>query len=250
MCVVVVYLGMQYAPPAVVTPATYKISGYVYTDGAALEGVQVVLDGKTTYTNSSGYYEFTGLTGNKSYSLATSKSGYEDYSTTVQLGTQDKQAEDVPVKTVSITAPLSAIKSAITDMGVSTDNVEIYWAVQAAETDNWAAGAVVNQQKSMLVFYLESTGTLSVENSYDATTADEQSAMSTLAGKTVLSRYTNYRIVPFDIVKQDNTYTFDYYHGYDKSFKWWRTGTAVMDENGNVPEDNMEDGWISASEMK
>lgn len=246
---------MGYVPPAGEEEegaATYKISGYVKdSDGSVLEGVKVVLDGKTQYTDTSGYYEFTGLEGNKSYSLATSKSGYEDHSTTVQLGTQDKQADDISVKTESVAAPQSAIKSAIaTQYTVSTDNVEIYWWAQAAETDNWAAGAVVNEQKSVVVFYLESADGLTVENSYDAATGDEQTAMSTLAGKTVLSRYTSKRIVPFNIVKQDSTYTFDYYHGYDGILKKWRVGAAVMDENGDVPEDNMTDGWISASAMQ
>lgn len=248
-------MGTQYVPPPeVVTPptATYKISGYVYTEGAALEGVKVVLDGQTQYTNSSGYYEFTGLTGNTSYSLSTSKSGYEDSSTSVELGTQDAQADSIDVKVESVAAPLSAIKSAIaTQQVVSSDNVEVYWWAQAAENDNYAAGAVINEQKAVVGFYLESTDAFTAENSYDATTtADEQSAMSTLAGKNILSRDTSNRIVPFNIGKQDNTYTFNYYDGYDKGLKRWGFGSALLDADGNVPENSIEHGWFSTSDMK
>lgn len=247
MCAVVVYLGTQYVPPGVVTPAaTYKISGYVYTGGTPLSGVDITLDGQSDTTDANGYYEFTGLEGNKSYSLATSKSGYESSSVAVQLGTQDKQAEDITLKTAEITLPLAAIKSALaTQEGVSTDNVELYFTVQAAQTDNYATGAVINRQKSMVIFYLESTAGITIVDNYTAETPDEQAAMENLAEKQILSRYSHgYRIVPFNIVKQDSTYTFDYYDDYDMWLKRWGFGTAVIDENGDVPEENMIHSWI------
>lgn len=242
MCVVVVYLGMQYVPPAA---ETYKISGYVKTDGVALPDVTMTLDRKSAITDSTGYYEFTGLEGNKSYVLAVSKSGYENYNTTVQLGTQDKQIDDITLKTAGVEMPLAAIKSALaTQEGVSADNVELYFCVQAAETDNYAAGAVINRQKSRMIFYLESTDEVTVVYSYTATTADEQSAMNTLAQKYTLSRFTGNRIVPFNLVKQDSTYTFGYYDGYDMYLKRWGFGSAVLDADGNIPEENMTHAWI------
>lgn len=244
MCAVVVFLGAQYVAPAA---ATYKISGYVKTSGGiALPSATVTLDGKSAITDSNGYYEFTGLEGNKSYSLAVSSSGYESSSATVQLGTQNEQADDITLKIAEVTKPLAAIKSALaTQESVSTDNVKLYFCEQAAVSDNWAAGAVINQQKSMVIFYLESTGGVTVENSYTAATTDEQSVMSTLAEKQIFSRFTNNEIVPFNIVKQGSTYTFDYYDGYVGYYQQqWGFGTAVMDENGDVPEDNMTHAWI------
>ncbi len=241
--VVAVYLGMQYVTP---TADTYKISGYVKTDGVALSGAAVTLDGESTTTNSDGYFEFTGLEGNKSYSLSVSKSGYESYNATIQLGTQDLQVSEISLKAEEVAMPLAAIKSVIaTRESVSTDNVEVYFCVpsERVENENFATGVVVSDQKSIVFIYNQTTGTITVENEYTATTSDELQAMSTIVLKDVTSPYAQdhlghfnvNKIVPFGIVKTDGSYTFNYYDGYvEYPVDLWGHGTATLDENGEV----------------
>lgn len=240
VCAVAVYLGTQYAPP----PAeTYKISGYAKTDTTALSGATVTLDGKSTTTDANGYYEFTGLEANKSYELAVSISGYESYSETVQLGTEDKQVSDITLKEVEM--PLTEIKNAIASReGVSSDNVSLYFCVQAAPTDNFAVGAVISERTSVVFIYTESTSTIAEENKYTATTSDEIQGMSALAAKETLSRFTGNRIVPFDMVKTDGAYNFNYYDGWKGLYlPGWGYGDATLDENGEVAL--ISHGWIA-----
>ncbi len=241
--VVAVYFVMQYAPAA-----AYKVSGYVKTDGTALPGVSVTLDGKSATTDANGYYEFTGLEGDKSYTLVVSKSGYESYSANIQVGTQDKVVDEISLKTEEIAMPLAAIRSALaTREGVSTSSVELYFCVQAAETDNYAVGAVIDNQKSIVFIYVESTSTIVVENEDDMTTSDEQEAMAKFIVKKPLSRVTGHKMVPFNFVKKGNAYSFNYYDGWEGPYPWtryWGFGVATMDADGNIPENNMTHTWI------
>ncbi len=249
--VVAVYLSMQYAPSAV---GTYKISGYVKTDGVALSEAAITLDGESTTTDSSGYFEFTGLESNKSYALSVSKSGYESYNTTILLETQDLQFSEISLKAEGIEMPLAAIKSAVaTREGVSTDNVEVYFCVPSERVDNenFAAGVVVSDQKSIVFIYNQTAGTIIVENEYTASTSDELQAMSTIALKDVASPYAQdhlghfnvNKIVPFGIVKTNGSYTFDYYDGYvEYPVDLWGHGTATLSASGDVTFTTHE--WI------
>ena len=75
-----------------VTP-TYKVYGQVKCEGVALANAQVTLDGRSTTTDENGYYEFTGLEGNRSYTLTVSAEGYESHSETISVGTADEQSD-------------------------------------------------------------------------------------------------------------------------------------------------------------
>lgn len=243
VCAVAIFFVVQQAPAA----ETFKISGYVKSDGTALAGATVTVDGKSATTNASGYYEITGLTGGKSYTITVSKSGYETYGGTVQLENADVQVSEISLKIAAgVEMPLEAIKSALAAYkGVSADNVEIYFCDQAAESDNFAAGAVISKLESIVFFYNESTNQITaVENDYVAATSDELSAMSIIDQKQPVSRFTEQKLVPFNFVKQDSTYTFNYYDGYDMYLLSWGFGNAVIDENGDIPEDNMTHTWI------
>lgn len=238
---VAVYLGIQYAPPA----ETYKISGYVKTDGVALKDASVTIDGKLAVTDSNGYFEITGLEGNKSYTFAVSRSGYESYSATVQLGNQDKQVDEITLKILEVEMPLTAIKNALaTRESVPVDNMELYFCVKAAETDNFVAGAIINNRKSTVFFYIESTNTIIAENEYTATTDDEQAAIDKFIVKKPISRFTGHKIVPFNFVKKGAAYSFHYYDGYDMYLRRWGFGIANMDAAGNIPPENMTHTWI------
>lgn len=239
ICAVVIYLRTQYAP------AGYKISGYVKTDGTALPGATVTVGGKSATTDSNGYYEITGLEGNKSYTLTVSKLGYESYSATIQLGTQDKQLDEIILKILEVEMPLTAIRNALAIReGVPVDNVELYFCVKAAETDNFAIGAIINNRKSIVFFYIESTNTITAENEYTATTSDEQAVMDKFVVKKPISKFTGHKIVPFTFVKRGTAYSFNYYDGYDMYLRRWGFGTANMDAAGNIPPENMTHSWI------
>jgi hypothetical protein len=204
VCAVVVFLSLQYTPPSA---AGYKISGYVKTGGTALSGATVTLDASTTTTDANGYYEFTGLTGNNSYALSISKTGYESYSGTVQLETEDKVISDITLKSTEVAMPLTEIKSALaTRESVSTDNVEIYFCDPADDSDNYAAGAVINRQYSVVFFYTQSTGGIVEENMYTPT-ADEIAGMNIVVTKQPTSRWiVDSKIVPFNIVNKGAAY--------------------------------------------
>lgn len=66
------------------------------------------------------------------------------------------------------------------------------------ENDNYAVGAVVDNQKSIVFIYVESTNTIvtPVENEYTVTTGDEQTAMAKFIVKKPLSRITGHKMVP------------------------------------------------------
>lgn len=239
VCTVVAVYFVQYAPPA----KTYRLSGYVKTDGVALAGVTATLDGRSAVTNANGYYEFASLEGNKSYSLSVTKSGYESHSETVQLVVEDKQVSDIALKAVGVEMPLTEITNALASgEGVSAENVEFHFYVQAAENDNFAVGAVISGQKSIVFIYDNRTGGITIENEYTATTSDELQAMSIIVLKKPTSPYAeDYRghlnvniIVPFNFVKTDGAYTFDYYDGYDMYLQRWGRGSATLHENGEV----------------
>lgn len=148
---------------------------------------------------------------------------------------------------ITVEMPLARVKAAVASReGVSQDNVEVYFCVPAELTENkkFAAGVVVNNQKSIVFIYDNSTNTilLPVENEYTATTSDELQVMSTIARKDVTSPYAQdhlghfnaNKIVPFGIVKMGNAYTFDYYDGYAMSpLDFWGHGRATF-ENGQV----------------
>ncbi len=245
--VVIVAVCVVVAVYFVVKPAkTYKISGYVKTDGVALAGATVTLDGKSAVTDVNGYYEFTSLEGSKSYSLSVTKSRYESHSETIQLGVEDKQVSEITLKAVAVEMPLTEITSALASReGVPADNVELYFCVQAAENDNFAVGAVISEQTSIVFIFTKSTNGIAVENEpYTATTSDERQAMSILVYKKPLSRFTGRKIVPFNFVKLNNTYSFDYYDGYDMYLRRWGFGSAILDASGNIPEENMTHSWI------
>jgi len=236
---VAVYLAVR--GPGV---ATYKVTGYVKTDGTALPDATVTIDGKSAVTDSNGYYEVTGLEGNKSYALTVGKTGYEGSGASVQVGSQDAQVADISLKAAGVTLPLTAIKSALaTQEGVSADNVDICFCVAAAQTDNYAVGAVVSRQKSLVFFYKESTSGITVENQYTATGA-ALTAMTTITTKQTISRFTGYKIVPFDITQKGAAYAFNYFDGYDGILQRWGFGTANLDAAGNIPENMMTHSWI------
>lgn len=239
---VAVYLAMR-GPGA----ATYKVSGYVKTEGTALPDATVTIDGKSAVTDSNGYYEITGLEGNKSYTLSVSKNNYTSTSVAVSVGSQDAQVSDIGLK-AGTTLPLTAIKSALATLAhASADNVDICFCDIAAQTDNYAVGAVVNRQKSYVFFYQESTSGITVENEYTATGA-ALTAMATITLKNVTSRFTSYnkinKIVPFDISQKGAAYSFNYFDGYDGILQRWGFGTANLDNNQDIPDNMMTHSWI------
>ena len=142
--------------------------------------------------------------------------------------------------------PLARVKSAVASReGVSQDNVDVYFCVPAEyiENENFAVGVVVNNQKSIVFLYDNSTNEITVENEYTAGTSDELQAMSTIILKNVtspyaqdyLGRFSVNKIVPFGIVKVGSTYTFSYYDGYaGYPVNSWGYGGAGLDENGQV----------------
>lgn len=243
VCAVVVFLSLQYTPPSA---AGYKISGYVKSGGTALSGATVTLGGSTTTTDANGYYEFTGLTGNNSYALSISKTGYESYSGTVQLGTEDKVVSEITLKSTEVAMPLTEIKSALATMeSVSADNVEIYFCVLADESDNYAAGAVINERDSVVFIYTQSTGGIVEENNYAPTTPDGIAGMDIVVTKQPISRWTGYKIVPSDFVQKGAAYSFNFYDGYDSILKMWGFGIANINAAGNIPDENMSHTWIA-----
>ena len=132
--------------------------------------------------------------------------------------------------------PVQEIKNALaTSEGVSTDNVEIQFCELASETDNnhFAAGAVVGDSKSIVFFFDNSTGQISVENEYTASTADERLAISIT--KRELSKWTGNKIVAGWFQSTAGGYTFMFYDDYVRRFQCWLFGygTVYMD-NLNV----------------
>jgi len=71
--------------------AGYKVSGYVKSQGVAMAGAQVTLDGQSIITDETGYYEFVISQGHRSYNIVVSTTGYETYYGTVFVGATDNQ---------------------------------------------------------------------------------------------------------------------------------------------------------------
>jgi len=125
--------------------------------------------------------------------------------------------------------PTQEIKNALaTREGVSTENVEIQFCELASETDNdhFAAGAIVSGSKSIVIMFENSTGQISVENEYTASTADELSAISIT--KRELSKWTGNKIVAGWFQSVTGGYAFVYYDGYSTRFQRWLFGYGTV----------------------
>jgi hypothetical protein len=59
--------------------STFNLSGMVTSSGAALASVEVIVAGRTTSTNSQGYYSFTSLDASQASTITATKSGYTAY---------------------------------------------------------------------------------------------------------------------------------------------------------------------------
>jgi hypothetical protein len=93
--------------------------------------------------------------------------------------------------------------------------------------------------KSILFVYNRSKREIYVKREYIVQSGDELQAMRMFNLKKPVSKFTGNRIVPFNFVKQENVYSFDYYDGYDAFLRHWEFGRAVIDASGNIPEENM-----------
>jgi hypothetical protein len=125
--------------------------------------------------------------------------------------------------------PVQEIKNALaTREGVSTENVEIQFCGLASEADNshFAAGAIVGGSKSIVIMFDNSTGQISVENEYTASTADELSAISIT--KRELSKWTGNKVVAGWFQSVTGGYTFVYYDGYSTRFQRWLFGYGTV----------------------
>jgi hypothetical protein len=124
--------------------------------------------------------------------------------------------------------PTQEIKNALAARGVSTENVEIQFCELASETDNdhFVAGAIVSGSKSIVIMFENSTGQISVENEYTASTADELSAVSIT--KRELSKWTGNKIVAGWFQSVTGGYTFVYYDGYSTRFQRWLFGFGTV----------------------
>jgi hypothetical protein len=134
--------------------------------------------------------------------------------------------------------PVQEIKDALaTREGVSTENVEIQFCELASEADNnhFAAGAVIGGSKSIVLMFDNSTGQISVENEYTASTAGELSAISIT--KRELSKWTGNKVVSGWFQSVTGGYTFMYYDGYSTRFQRWLFGF------GTVYLDNRSVAW-------
>jgi hypothetical protein len=108
------YLGPTVLP-------TYKIFGWVKSEGVPIANAQVTLDGRSTTTDENGYYEFTGLGGNRSYTIEVSAEGYESYSKTVSVGTADEQSDVGLVRKAEVgILPIAIVAAVIIGCGVGS----------------------------------------------------------------------------------------------------------------------------------
>ncbi|PIU12682.1 MAG: hypothetical protein COT21_03170 [Hadesarchaea archaeon CG08_land_8_20_14_0_20_51_8] len=138
--------------------------------------------------------------------------------------------------------PIQEITNALAAReGVSTENVEIQFCELASETDNdhFAAGAIVGGSKSIVIMFENSTGQITVENEYTASTANELSAMSIT--KRELSKWTGNKVVAGWFQSATGGYTFMYYDGYSTRFQRWLFGY------GTVYIDNRSVVWSAHS---
>ena len=134
-------------------------------------------------------------------------------------------------KPPSLEMPIEKITSALaTREGVSIDNVEVQFCVLASETDNdhFAAGAIVVDDKSIVFLFENSTGQITVENSY---TASGNEVQAVAIAKRQLSKWTGNKVVPGWFQGVTGGYTFKYYDGYSARFqRWlWGIGTVNLD---------------------
>jgi len=167
-------------------------------------------------------------------------------SPTTTSPTTTTTATTTPPEKPPVEMPLARVRSAVASReDVSQDNVEVYFCVPAEliENENFAVGVVVNDQKSIVFLYDNSTNEITVENEYTASPGDELQAMSIIILKDVtspfaqdhLGRFNVNKIVPFGIVKVGNTYELNYYDGYTGyPVNSWGYGSAVLDENEQV----------------
>ena len=125
--------------------------------------------------------------------------------------------------------PLQEIKNALSAReGVSTDNVEIQFCGLASEADNnhFATGAVVGGNKSIVFIFDNSTGQITEENSYIASTDNKISAISIT--KKELSKWTGNKIVAGWFESTTGGYTFKFYDGYSVRFQCWLFGYGIV----------------------
>jgi hypothetical protein len=123
----------DYSGPTV-NPAR-KISGYVKSERTPIVGAQVTLDGKSTTTDENGYYEFTGLEENMSYTVEVSAAGYESYSKAVYVGTADNQLDVSLVKAEVTPAPTYKVFGWVKSEGVPVANAQVTLDGQSTTTD-------------------------------------------------------------------------------------------------------------------
>jgi hypothetical protein len=121
-------------PGPTVNPA-HKIYGYVKSEGTPIVGAQVTLDGKSTTTDENGYYEFTGLEENMSYTVEVSAVGYESYSKAVYVGTADNQLDVSLVKVEVTPAPTYKVFGWVKSEGVPVADAQVTLDGQSTTTD-------------------------------------------------------------------------------------------------------------------
>jgi len=142
-----------------------------------------------------------------------------------------------PGKPASLEMPIEEIASALaTREGVSADNVEIQFCTLASATDNdhFAAGAIITNNKSVVLLFDNRTKQMTVENSYTAS-GNEVQAVAIL--KRQLSKWTGNKIAPGWFQSVTGGYTFRYYDGYSAKFQRWLWG------RGTVNLDNRSVEW-------
>jgi len=83
-----------------ITGTTYKIYGYVTSNGEPVQGATVSLDGQSVTTDQEGYYEFSGLEAYHTYTIQVSAEGYQTYSESVFVGEEDKSLDIALSKSV------------------------------------------------------------------------------------------------------------------------------------------------------
>ncbi|MEM2878930.1 MAG: hypothetical protein QXG10_05250 [Candidatus Hadarchaeales archaeon] len=132
--------------------------------------------------------------------------------------------------------PTQEIISALaTSEGVSAENVELQFCALAVETDkdHFAAGAIVSNRKSIVLIFENSTGRITVENEYTASTQDELLAISIT--KREISKWTGNKIVAGWFQSAAGGYTFKYYDGYSTRFQRWLFGFGTVNvENSSI----------------
>ncbi len=100
-----------------------NVSGYVKSDGGAVEGATVTIGEKSDTTDSDGFFEVENLEGGKDYDVSVDASGYESYSETFSLGNQDKTLEDIILKEPSGGTNVLLIAAIVIAIGVVVGSV-------------------------------------------------------------------------------------------------------------------------------